>query len=106
MPEMVDVLNGNYSFHWTELGQLSSILLKGIYSLEFALRINDEQYLETYLDKNKYHKKSFAQVWSEFDRYVHLSAEPEIHAMPTRVPNHDLIGIVIDRKPIAAEHIC
>lgn len=41
---IVDIKSGNFRFHWTKIDWLRRKLTRGIYSLEFARKIEDREY--------------------------------------------------------------
>lgn len=47
-PELIDILDGGYLFHWAPIEKLPKILTRGIYTAEFAKRIRDSKFEQNY----------------------------------------------------------
>lgn len=86
-PEIIDILDGSYIFHWTSIENLRKIFTKGIYSRKFAKRIGD---------------KEFRKQWGEEfervdDNFIYTSSSPEDifgDSETTRLDFGKVVGIV------------
>lgn len=112
-PRLIDVLSGDYNFHYVALRRLSQILTRGIFSTAFGQRIKDSRFTD--LNENfsvwvMNDPREIFMTLPDFNRIVglvikapNLSARREslFSEIPIRVAPRKFLGLtIIDTLPI------
>lgn len=108
-PEIVDILSGRFSCHWTAMENLPKILSKGIYSATFAKRIRDKNYsprshpvFPRSVFVNPYFEEVFGDPEKVIGIVVEISGRVEV---PIRIAPRKFVGVVLlDKRPAVAAY--
>jgi len=104
--EIIDVLSGEYQFHYTSMEELSKILNRGIYSGTFAERIGDSEFknrTQGMIWPDVFLTSLIKQVWGEPLKMVGIIVDaPQQSRVPLRISPRQFVGIVVpdESQPI------